>query len=295
MICKKKIGYKERKIKMIGTRGHDIAENVSAEVLASQMEKAGFKTVQLVAYKSIEGVADQGGHLSSAKAFEIGQAFKKHNIHIGLIGSYFNFLDEATVEQGIERFKEYLIHGREIGGYLVGTETGSYKKDWTYHPDNHSEEAYQKVLSIFRELLDVAKNHGMCIGVEGAYHHTMGTPRRVKRLIDDLDATNVRVILDPFNFLHIGNYTECKQIIQEAFELYGDRIEVFHAKDFIVENEKMIQVPLGTGLMDYPWIYKIIRKYKPGLDIIIEGQTGDGLIQSRKFLEKTYIFGENEV
>ncbi len=277
---------KERFFIMIGTRGHDIAENVSAEDLAARLELQGLESVQLVAYKSIEGVSDTAGFLSAGKAFKIGQAFKKHNIHIGLIGSYFNLLDEEVVEQGMARFKEYLVYGKELGGYLVGTETGSYMKNWTYHPDNHSEKAYQSVLKIFQELVEVAKHHGMCVGIEGAYHHAMGSPKQVKRLIDALDSTNVLAILDPYNFLCMDNYTRCNEIIQEAFELYGDKIAVFHAKDFIVENNTLVQVPVGDGIMDYSFIKTMIQKYKPGLDIIIEGQTGSGLKKSQEFLTK---------
>lgn len=269
---------------MIGTRGHDISDKGSAEELASRLELQEFESVQLVAYKSIKGVSEKAGYLTPGAAHKIGQAFKKHNIHIGLIGSYFNLLDEDVVEEGIARFKEYLKYGKELGGYLVGTETGSFMKNWTYHPDNHSEEAYQKVFKIFSELVGVAQNHGMCVGIEGAYHHSIGTPKQMKRLIDELDSTNVLAILDPYNFLCMENYENRNAIIQEAFELYGDKIAVFHAKDFVVKGDKLLQVPIGDGLMDYQFIKQMINEYRPGLDIIIEGQTDAGLKKSQKFL-----------
>ena len=273
---------------MIGTRGHDIADKGSAEELASRLELQEFESVQLVAYKSIEGISDQAGYLTPGAAHKIGQAFKKHNIHIGLIGSYFNLLDDDVVEEGIERFKEYLKYGKELGGYLVGTETGSFMKNWSYHPDNHSEKAYQKVLEIFRNLVKTAENHGMCVGIEGAYNHSMGTPKQMSRLIDELNSTNVLAILDPYNFLCMSNYKNCNAIIQEAFELYGDKIAVLHAKDFIVQDEKLVQVPLGEGLMDYDFIKKMVDKYRPGLDIIIEEQTDTGLKKSREFLHHLF-------
>ncbi len=62
---------------MIGTRGHDITDKGSAEELASRLELQEFESVQLVAYKSIQGVSEKAGYLTPGVAHKIGQAFKK--------------------------------------------------------------------------------------------------------------------------------------------------------------------------------------------------------------------------
>lgn len=271
---------------MIGARGHDIGNAMSAENLAQKMSDMGFEAVQLVAYKAIEGISNKAGFLSPGLAYKIAQEFHKKNIHIGLIGSYFNLLDKDSLYDSIERFKEYLKYAKDFGCHMVGTETGSYRSDWTYHPDNHSQEALDIVIEIIGELVEEAKNHGVFVAVEGAYHHVVSTPKRMKKLLESINSTNILVILDPVNLLNINNYKECNNIIKEAFELYGEKIVLIHAKDFIIKDNKMVKVPIGKGLMDYEFIIDIINKYKPGLDIIIENQQNENLIESLNFLKK---------
>lgn len=271
---------------MIGSRGHDVLCDTHAKELAEKMAELGLNGVQLVPHKSFRGVNGKERIFSSGYARNIGKEFSKRGIDIAMLGSYFNLLekDEAILKNDMDRFKEYLQFGKYFGCYLVGTETGSYMPNWTYHPDNHGEEAYQQVVQLFKELIPVAERHGMFIGIEGAYNHTIGTPKRMKRLIDELASDNVLVILDPINYLNRENWTEVKSIIQESFDLFADRITLLHCKDFIVEEGAIKQVPLGQGEMDYPWIKGLIDRYRPELDLMIEGPTGEDLKESISYL-----------
>ena len=273
---------------MIGTRGHDVGAGLtSASKLAEDMRKAGMEALQLVAYRSIKGVIEKPGCLSHGLAWSIGREFEKRNIHIALIGSYFNLLeqDEEKLKESVDRFKEYLRYARDFGCPLVGTETGSYNADMSYHPDNHGEEAFQTVLEIFRDFVAVAERHGVMVGVEGLYNFVISTPQRMKRLLDAVDSDNLQVILDPVNLLHMGNYREVKEIIEECYELFGDKIIVIHAKDFVIEDDQIKTVPLGRGAMDFEHLLSLANKQKSGIDIIIEDLRGEELKESRQYLQ----------
>lgn len=271
---------------MIGSRGHDVLCDTDAKTLAQKMAEIGLNGVQLVPHKSFKGVSGKERIFSSGYARNIGKEFSKNGIDIAMLGSYFNMLekDEVILKNDMDRFKEYLKFGKYFGCYLVGTETGSHMANWTYHPDNHGEEAYQRVVALFKELIAVAQKHGMFVGIEGAYNHTIGTPQRMKRLVDELDSENVLVILDPINYLNSDNWMNVKEIIQQSFELFGDRITLLHCKDFIVEDGKIKQVALGRGEMDYPFVKTLIDQYRPELDLMIEGPTGSDLIESISYL-----------
>ncbi|MDC7232071.1 MAG: sugar phosphate isomerase/epimerase [Spirochaetales bacterium] len=272
---------------MIGTRGHDIGA-MTAGRLAEAMASQGFSSVQLVPYRGIPGIGEAPGQISSALAGGIRREFESRGLRIALLGSYFNMMapEGPELKSAIDRFKEYLRYAPDFGCRLVGTETGSYNSDMSYHPDNHSEKAYQTVLSIFRELLPEAKNHGSIIAVEGLYNYAISTPPRLKRLLDDLDSSNVQVVFDPVNFLHEGNALKSADLVEEAFELFGDRIQVIHAKDFVLEDGAVRTVPLGEGLLDYDHLLSLAAERRPYVDIIIEDLRGDDLEKSRLFLQK---------
>ncbi|MDA3959096.1 sugar phosphate isomerase/epimerase [Oceanispirochaeta sp.] len=272
---------------MIGARGHDIAA-MCAGKLAEAMKTRGFSAVQLVPYRGIPGIGDAPGQITPALARGIRQEFESRGIHIALMGCYFNMLEPEgpCLRANVERFSEYLRYAADFGCRLVGTETGSYNKDMSFHPDNHGEKAYQRVLKIFRELLPEAQNHGSIIAIEGLYNYAISTPPRLKRLLDDLDSSNVQVIFDPVNLLHERNALNSRELVQEAFDLFGDRILVIHAKDFILEDGKIRTVPLGEGLLNYDHLLTLASEHKPYIDVIIEDLRGDELDRSRRFLEE---------
>lgn len=272
---------------MIGTRGHDIGK-MSAEALAQTMQDKGFRSIQLVAYKSINGISDKSGCLSPGLAYKVGHEFDKRGIHVALLGSYFNLLDpnKEVFDEGMKRFKEYLRFAKDFRCTLVGTETGSYNQDYSFNTKNHSDEALERVIDIFKELTLEAKNHGVMVGIEGVFSHAVSTPQRMKKLLDEVDSSNLQVIFDPVNLIHMDNYTQSKELIEEVFKLYGDRIILIHAKDFIVEDGSIKTASLGEGLLDYVHLIEIMSQYKPSIDIIIEDLMGDDLERSKLFLEK---------
>ena len=75
-------------------------------------------------------------------------------------------------------------------------------------------------------------------------------------------------------------------MIHDAFELFGDRIIIIHAKDFIVEDGKKKSVPIGKGQLDYPFLIKHIRERKPGIEILMEDARLDSMEESREYLER---------
>ena len=57
-----------------------------------------------------------------------------------------------------------------------------------------------------REIVKEAERYNVNIGIEGVHCFVINTPQKMKRLIDDLDSDNVKVIFDPVNYLNINNY-----------------------------------------------------------------------------------------
>jgi hypothetical protein len=55
-------------------------------------------------------------------------------------------------------------------------------------------------------------------------------------MLDTVASNNLQVVFDPVNLLSLENHHEQERVIGESFDLFGDRIAIIHAKDFVVEN-----------------------------------------------------------
>ncbi|NDL67072.1 sugar phosphate isomerase/epimerase family protein [Anaerotalea alkaliphila] len=271
---------------MVGTRGHDVG-TMEPQELAEKMKEFGAEAVQLVAYKAIRGVSSKPGAMDAETAAGIRKAFEEQGIRVSIVGSYFNLLERPEeLESDVQRFKEYLKFAKDLGGSLVGTETGSYDAEWKFHPENHTEAAFEKAAAVIGELVRTGEAVGVQVGIEGAYDHVVYSPEKMAELIERIPSDNLRVVFDPVSFLHKANYREADRMIDEAFRLFGDRIALVHAKDFVLEGDGIKRVPIGQGLMDYDRLCGKIKGLGREVDIIVEELTGDELRESLFFLKK---------
>lgn len=272
---------------MIGTRGHDIGM-MSPDELAMEMKKKGFDSVQLVPFKCFEGIDADHDNLSKDFALQVSEAFDREGLKVAMLGSYFNPIhpDASKVERSVQRFKKYLSLAKIFNCNMVGTETGSYNIDMSFHPDNHSEDALNRIIEIVKDVVDEAEKCGVTVGIEGVLDFVVSTPLRMYKLLEAVSSSHLEVIFDPVNLVNADNYKDLKVIIEESFRLYGHKIRLIHAKDFVIEDDQMVFVPLGKGLMDYEHFLKLIHEYNPLIEIIIEGYSGNELTESNEYLRK---------
>lgn len=255
----------------LGVRAHDFGKRPLDE-LAGQIAAHGFCGVQFAPTKAIAGYDDDVGRLSPGLAGFARETFQRHGIHIAVLGCYINLGDpeEGRKRPQMERFKDYLRHARDFGCSVVGTETGSVNADYSFHPDNHGEKAFQTVLVSMRELVREAEKFGVCVGLEGVERYVIESPRRLKRIVDEVDSGNLQIILDPVNLLNIGNHHDQRAIMEESFALLAPRIGIMHVKDFVVADGQFRSVPAGQGQLDLALLCRLIKQHKPWIDILLE-------------------------
>ena len=61
------------------------------------------------------------------------------------------------------------------------------------------------------------------------------------------------------------------EIVAEAFEKFGERIVCLHLKDYVIEEDRIVSVPLGEGIIPYQAILQIVDQYKPYCYVVLEG------------------------
>ena len=271
----------------IGVRVHDFGKS-NAETLAKQAKAVGFDGVQFVINKAIEGESGKAGTLNDEKVKAFADAFHNEGLDIVMLGAYFNPVhsNKQLVSDNIAKFKEHLAYENKFGARFVGTETGSFNDDkWTYNPLNRTEEAYQEVLRIFKDLAKTAEDNNANMAIEGAFGHCMFEPKALYRLVSEINSNNVYYIVDIYNYLAISNYENYKEILEECFKLFKGRIVIFHLKDFIIEDGALKQCAIGKGLLDYDYLLKRMNEEAPDAYLIFEGFKPEDMEFSYNFVK----------
>ncbi len=272
----------------LGVRLHDLGRN-TPEILAKKVKEIGFDGIQLVCNKALLGEEKLPTVLNKEKIDSIKEAFKKENIEIFMLGAYFNPVhsNPDKVRLGFENFANFLKYENCFGADFVGSETGSFSDEpWVYHPTNRTEEGFQKMLSVFKDLAKVAEKYNAKMALEGAYGHVCYKPEVLKRLYEEIGSNSVYYIVDLYNYLSIDNYENYLDILKNAIDTLKDRVVIFHLKDFIVIDGKLKQVDLGKGILDYHKVLKMMLDSCPDAYYIFEGVSADGMEESYKFIKK---------
>lgn len=266
----------------IGMRAHDIAaQNITN--LACELEKLDMHTIQLALLKSIHDIDVSDGHFSPGLAHFFRKELEKHDIHISVLGCYINPVapDPAERMRELNRFREHIKYAHYLGADMIGTETGAVSN---LESDNRSEENYQDFLSVMRPLAEYAASLGVMLGIEGVWCHTLYCPERMKRFLDDINMPNVSVIFDPVNYLNAENYRDQRKIIQQSFDLFGDRIAAIHIKDFVMKDNAMQMVLPTEGEFDFPFLMDYVKKNKPYISLLMEGVPPQDAVRTKEKL-----------
>lgn len=252
---------------------------------------SGISAVQLVAYKFLEEIKYAPNVLNDENSKVIGAALKEAGIDVPLIGAYFNPVhsDKQKVANCKHIFKDYLTYSKNLGCNIVGSETGSFNDDkWTYNPLNRTPEALATVIETFSELADYAKSVGANVGMEGAAGHVCYDVATLNKAIKAINADNIKVIFDIYNYLDASNYKNYLEIFDEGLKTFDGKILLFHIKDCVFEEGKLKQVAPGKGMFDFDKILKKIKSYDKDAYLVLEGTTGADIEPCKNFIQQVW-------
>ncbi|WP_342708144.1 sugar phosphate isomerase/epimerase family protein [Amphibacillus marinus] len=255
----------------IGIRAHDI-ENKDLLDLTKKLAAKDIHAIQFALKKSIKEWPINTESLNTGLARTVATHCRDHHIDIAVLGCYINMIHPNLVERqdALDYFKAHIRFARDFDCSIVASETGSVLEEIIYTEANFTEEAFELVVASVQELVNEAERFGVIVGIEGGINHPIYSPQMMQRLIERVPSHNLQVIFDPVNYLTLANYEQQTEVIDEAFELFGDRIVIVHAKDFIVADNQLKVVPVGHGRLDYPHLISKLHPNKPCLPILLE-------------------------
>lgn len=275
-----------------GMRAHDFCAPGNMVAVFDQLGEGKFRHIQLALTKSITDYDFSYGHYSSGFAYYIGELLKERGLHVAVLGCYINpVLPEEELRMAeVNRFIEHLKYAKRMNADMVGTETGRYSLDMSVTPKTETEECYRLLLDSFSKIADAAESLGVTIGVEGVYNHTLSTPEKMSRFLHDLASPNIEVILDTANLISPQTTEPQKQdeIIDKAFEYFGDRISLLHLKDCVFTDDMQDCRRPGTGLIRYNRLMKHVKYGKPGIIGLLEESSREDFTADCQFFKQQF-------
>lgn len=271
----------------LGIRAHDLGPT-DMDSLIKKLKEYDLKHIQFAIKKSFPEVIDTYNKITPGVASYYGDYFAKEGIKLSILGSYVNIVD-SDLDKREDALKEFATHlrlSKDFHASMVATETGSVKKG--YAEDNFTEEAFLKVIGSMKRMVKDAEKFGATVAIEAGINHPLYTAKLAKRMIDEINSPNLKIIMDCANLMSPDNHHKQKEVIDEAFELLDDHIVAMHIKDYVIEEGKVKIVPVGTGEMSYERMMHFAKYLKPHLFVSLEGTREPELKESIALLKDVY-------
>ncbi|MBL1230210.1 sugar phosphate isomerase/epimerase [Enterococcus sp. BWB1-3] len=271
----------------LGIRAHDITA-ASREELGEKLLANSFSHIQLAVKKSFPDALPSLDSISSGTGHYFGDYFSRLGIKVSVLGCYVNLASpDITVRtQAINDFKQHIAVASSFQAAVVGTETGSVGTGYT--TKNYTEDAYRTARQSVAEMVAYAESLGVTVGIEAGINHPLHTADLAKRLIQEIQSPNLRIIMDCANLISVENYHKQEEVINQALNQLRDDICSMHLKDFVVENGQIKIVPVGTGWMNYEQILKFLKYDKPLMFASLEATPEKHLPRTLEHLKEMY-------
>ena len=254
------------KVYKLGMRGHDLGKNIIE--MCENAKKHNISNLQFALAKTVQDKDFYQIGYDAELSGEIKKTLDDYKLSVSVLGCYINPIaaDEEICRKQLELFKNFILYARDFGAVVIGTETGSLGDI----EKNHSEETYQIFVKNMRNLITFAEKNGVVVGIEPVWSCPISSPQRMKRFLDDAASDNVGVIFDLSNLMNRDVYLNQRQIIDDAFDLFGDRIKVVHVKDFVIKDFDRSVPVFGTGLLDIEYLFSKIENMKVMPELIMD-------------------------
>ncbi|MCL2480010.1 MAG: sugar phosphate isomerase/epimerase, partial [Treponema sp.] len=170
---------------------------------------------------------------------EIAREAAANGIKIAAVSGIFNMAhpDPAVRKDGISRFRLIAASCKALGAGLASVCTGTRNEDdmWTWHPDNETGEAWQDMSSTMEQLLPIAEEYGIKLGIETEASNVVNTPEKARKLLDQFKSPRLKIIMDAANLFLPGTAKpgNIRPVIANAFRLLGPWTALAHGKDIM--------------------------------------------------------------
>lgn len=270
----------------LAVRGHDLTKVCDPQDLACQVAEKGIKNVQFALNASFP-------ELSAAPLISPGMGtffkneFGQQGIQVALLSCYSNLIhpDADEREKILQKFERYLFHARYFGASMVASETGSVIPTLGYTEENFTDEVFDELVTVIQRLVKTGERYQTMVGIEAGLNHPLFSNDRIQELITRVPSDFLGIVYDSTNLITPETASKQVEIVAEAFEKFGERIVCLHLKDYVIEEDRIVSVPLGEGNIPYQAILQIVDRYKPYCYVVLEGTKDEGIKRAVAMIE----------
>lgn len=242
---------------IVGARLHDYGKGTPDDLFA-RVSADGFAAVQL-AYKKCVPTVKSYADITEALVNDTIAAEKAHNIQVAVLGTYVELaINDARRLQNVADFKSQLAVCKALGAGCIGTET---TKMCDQPAGTTREEAQELLCRSLAEILPVAEELGVTVGVEPVTYHSMNSAAATRHILDTMRSPNLKVIFDLSNLVDADNVNAQDRIWNDIGELVGDKIVAVHFKGQAFNPDgSLLHTSLEDSLTDYAGAFAMLRQ-----------------------------------
>lgn len=272
-----------------GIRLHDAVEAPIEERLKIVKEQ-GFTCAHVALSKVISDNSVAPEALTPGYAMYLRRLFDKNELDCAVLGCYLNLANPDPVQLKAiqDKYRANIRFAAHLGAGVVGTETGAPNVEYKFEEACWNEESLQIFIRNLRPVVKYAEQMGVLMAIEPVVRHIVCNPVRARRVLDEIDSPNLRIILDPVNLLESYNYEKQDEIIDEAIELLGRDVAVLHVKDFVIRDGKLVSVPVGQGQCHWDRIMPYMKKEKPYMHATLEDTKPENAVAALHYIADIY-------
>ncbi len=173
---------------------------------------------------------------------------------------------DATWQTNLEAAEQNAELARRLGIALVTLHAG-------FVPHDRDDPDYTSIVERIRTVSDVFAAHDIRLGLETGQE----TAASLLDALADIDRDSVGVNFDPANMIlyAMGDPVE-------ALDRLAPHVMQIHVKDAIATDTPGrwgTEVPAGTGQVDWPAFFAVVRDHLPGIPLVIEREAGDRRVE----------------
>ncbi len=238
---------------------------------------------------SCMGHADMPDGLDSAACRRAQKEIDARHIKVVSLSATYNMIhpDTAVRAQGMRRLGVLASRAAELGTDLLTLCTGTRNTDnmWRDHPQNSSPEAWADFLAAMEQALALAEEYNVKLGIEPEVSNVVSSPVKARELMDTMASDRITIVMDGANVFPRGTIHRQREILDDAFDLLGDRIALAHAKDLSRDGEAGHEAA-GTGLLDYDYYLYLLRQSGYKGAVVLHSLTPEQVPGCVRFLQE---------
>lgn len=267
-----------------------MARTFSGRTVGEVLDCITSHDIRLVQFNlSCAGVDTLPEVLDNALCGQIVSAFEARQLEMVAISGTYNTVDPDMTKRELmtTRAVHLIERARDLGTTFVTLCTGTRSPDnmWRAHPDNRTPASWRDLITTFERLIIAAEGHGITLGIEPEKANVVDSALGARRLLDEMQSNNLKVILDGANLFEQHDLTNAQSVLQEAFDLLGPDIALLHAKE-IPHHASSSGEAAGAGKLDWGSYFQGMRSIGYDGPLVLHNLAPSQVDESVRFLNR---------